>query len=189
MARIAAGGTCCAPRPLSHAPCRDGAGAVKGTCPWRRPCRAMRQEKPHSLSYQDMHAHQPSVDDLRSRQVERRRTRVVVEVDGDHRLIGDAEHALQFLLAGADHGRVDLGHRRLALRNELQVDDARRSASARGWRCRRACRSVPAAPDRRPWRRRSWSGSSTARRRGRGADPCAAGRECAGRWCRSGWWS
>ena len=50
----------------------------------------MRLEKPHSLSYQDMHAHELAVHDLGLIHVEDDECGVVIEVDRDVRLVGDS---------------------------------------------------------------------------------------------------
>ena len=150
---------------------------------------AMRFEKPHSLSYQATTRTNVPSDHLGLVHVERRRVRIVVEVDRDVRLVGQGQDALQRPLAARFTRGVDLFHGGRLLGDELEVDhrDVRRRHADRD--AVELALRARAARGRSPWRRRSRSGSSTAPRRGRGRDPCAWCRASAGRRCRRGSWS
>ena len=72
----------------------------------------MRLEKPHSLSYQVIDAHEGAVDHLGLQQVEGRAGGVVVEVHRDQRLVVGGEDALERAVGRLEDRRVDgfLGH-------------------------------------------------------------------------------
>ena len=84
---------------------------------------AIRLEKPHSLSYQDMTRHEGAVHDLGLVHVEDRRMRVVVEVRRHQLLLGVAEDALELALRRCPDRAVDLLDAGRALRHELEVHD------------------------------------------------------------------